>query len=274
MRDLHAAFAPHSYLEVGIRSGDSIQLAKCPSIGVDPEFAVNCELRGRLWLVRTTSDEFFARPDPMSFFDSGRIDLGFIDGMHLFEFALRDFINVERFAGVGSVAVFDDIFPTEAEQATRDRTTLAWTGDVWKVLPVLRAYRPDLVLLPVDTLPTGVLVVCGLDSSNTVLGDHYDEIVSEWVERERDVPTEILEREGKVEPTALLDSAVWDVVRDLRVNAVDPATAQQRIRAVLDSGERRRALPGGAASAALGPGRVVRGVGRRLRAAATALRTG
>ena len=36
------------------------------------------------------------------------MDLAFIDGLHLFEFSLRDFMNVEKLAHPGSVVVFDD----------------------------------------------------------------------------------------------------------------------------------------------------------------------
>jgi hypothetical protein len=41
--------------------------------------------------------------------------------MHLAEFVVRDFANVERNAEWCSVAVFDDILPRTVEEAGRDR---------------------------------------------------------------------------------------------------------------------------------------------------------
>ena len=62
--------------------------------------------------------------------------------MHLSEFALRDFVNVERHADWTAAIVFDDILPRDIPEANRDRTTHQWTGDVYKVLEVLEAHRP------------------------------------------------------------------------------------------------------------------------------------
>ena len=87
--------------------------------------------------------------------------------MHLVEFALRDFMQVERRASRASVIVLDDIFPNHPLQAQRVRASGVWTGDVWKILPCLRRYRPDLALLALDANPTGLLLVANLDPTTT-----------------------------------------------------------------------------------------------------------
>ena len=167
------------------------------SIGIDPAFQVTTPLHCDLELVKATSDDFFTRTDPIRHLRSARnplrnvrrgrpllghyrggpfIDLAFIDGMHLFEYALRDFINIEKHADWSSVIVFDDMLPRSIDEAARDRHTTAWTGDVYKVIEILGRYRPDLVTVLVDTQPTGQLVVFGADPKSTVLKDKYDEI--------------------------------------------------------------------------------------------------
>ena len=103
----------------------------------------------------------------------------FIDGMHLAEFVVRDFANVEHVADWTSVIVFDDILPRTAEEAARDRRTRAWTGDVFKALAALERHRPDLICLRVDTEPTGLGVILGLDPLDRTLREHYDAIVAE-----------------------------------------------------------------------------------------------
>jgi hypothetical protein len=69
-------------------------------------------------------------------------ELAFIDGMHLFEFALRDLIHSERHMAPWGLVVIDDIYPCHPAQARRSRRTGSWTGDVWRLLPVLREHRP------------------------------------------------------------------------------------------------------------------------------------
>ncbi len=227
---LHDQLQPRTYLEIGVNDGRSLARSHVPSIAIDPAFKVTVEIRADVHLVRATSDDFFARPDPLAHFrgralpplgsDPGAppaIDLAFIDGMHLFEFALRDFINVERFAGPASVIVFDDMLPRSVDEAARNRMTRAWAGDVYKVIAVLRRYRPDLVVIPVDSEPTGLVVVLAPDAASTVLRDAYDEIIAANVEDDpQPVPGSILRREGAVGPDALLGSGVWTTIVEAR----------------------------------------------------------
>ena len=44
-----------------------------------------------------------------------------------------------------------------------------WTGDVYKVIETLRRGRPDLVVLLINTAPTGTAVVVGVDQASTIL---------------------------------------------------------------------------------------------------------
>ena len=79
----------------------------------------------------------------------------------LSEFALRDFINVEPFMAGTGVLVIDDVLPRNGLEAARNRKTEPWTGDVYKVIDILRRRRPDLVVPLVNTAPTGTAVVVG-----------------------------------------------------------------------------------------------------------------
>jgi hypothetical protein len=217
LRGLHEAVRPRAYLEIGLRHGDSLALADCPALGVDPAFNLKVELGERVQLLRETSDEFFARSRPLKPLGGARPDLAFIDGMHLAEFALRDFAGVERLSPWTGVIVFDDILPRTVEEANRDRRTRAWTGDVYKVLGILARHRPDLICLRVGTEPTGLLLVLGLDPSNRVLSLRQDMLLEQLVVPDpQDVPADVLERRGVLEPEAVLASRTWPVLRDLR----------------------------------------------------------
>ena len=52
------------------------------------------------------------------------LDLAFIDGMHHFEFALRDFINVEKYCSADSIILIHDVYPIDATER-RSRTGFA-----------------------------------------------------------------------------------------------------------------------------------------------------
>ncbi len=96
--------------------------------------------------------------------------------MHLAEFALRDFINLERSSGRQSVIAIDDLLPQDLAYATRGRHTQIWTGDVYRIIPILKHYRPDLDCRIYDVEMKGFGIIVGLDPSSTVLRDQYARI--------------------------------------------------------------------------------------------------
>ena len=213
LETVHRRLAPKAYLEIGVRNGNSLALARCRAVGIDPAYAIHAELDTDVALFRTTSDEYFGRPDPLAATGGVPFELSFIDGLHLFEFALRDFIFAERYSSARGLIVFDDVLPRDVDEAARERHTHQWTGDVFGVLQVLERYRSDLVVLPLDTRPTGLLAVVGLDPANTVLTDHFDEILGEFRRPDpQPVPAEILDRLSVVAPHRFLESDLLELL--------------------------------------------------------------
>jgi hypothetical protein len=214
---LHEALQPRSYLEIGVRGGDSLSLSRCESIGIDPDFTVNRELRAPTSLIRATSDDYFESLGGRSPFEGRPIDLAFIDGMHLIEFVVKDFANVETCSKWSTVVVLDDVLPRNVDEAARDRHTQEWTGDVFKIRNVLASIRPDLSVVMVDTQPTGLMIVLGLDPHNRQLTDEYEEIVRIQIAPDPQViPSEVLERSGSLAPETALALPVWNEIRSGR----------------------------------------------------------
>lgn len=193
LRQLHQVLRPKLYLEIGVQSGKSLALAQCEAIGVDPMPMLSVQLPKTTRIAKVTSDEFFEKhADSML---TRAPDLVFIDGMHLFEYALRDFMNVERYSHRDTVVVIDDIYPNSQAQGARERQTKAWAGDVWKVFDLLSRERDDLRLAAIDAIPTGVLLVSRLDPATTALKNIYDALVEKYI-REQCVPETYIDRES------------------------------------------------------------------------------
>ncbi len=186
LKDLHQRRQPKAYFEIGTESGASLSFASCLSVAVDPQFKLEGNMalgKPALHLFQSTSDDFFATGflDRQDFI----FDLAFLDGMHLFEYLLRDFINTERRMSPDGMVVLHDCVPGTfimAERTWQKRKTLQWTGDVWKLLPILREYRPDLFVSVRDYAPTGLVEITGLDPDSTVLAENYDEIVDAYMD--------------------------------------------------------------------------------------------
>lgn len=213
LRGLHQVLAPRTYLEIGVNEGSSLTLSRTRSIGVDPDFMVRQPLHCDLALVRAKSDEFFTRPDALAHFDGVPVDLAFIDGMHLSEFAVRDFLNVERHLAPSGVTVFDDVLPRNALEAARVRRTGAWAGDVFKAVQIIARHRPDLVVVLINTWPTGTAVVVGGDPSSEVLHESYpSEVTYLQAPDPQSPPMEYLSRSAAVDPADLLASEAWSLL--------------------------------------------------------------
>lgn len=179
---VHESLAPAVYLETGVENGRSFKHARGAdiAIGIDPHMG-KAPPEYREWgrLFEMTSDDFFAAGHYEETCGDRRIDFAFIDGMHLFEYTLRDFINIERRAHAKSVVLIHDIIPMNATMGARLRQTGTWMGDVWKIMIALTRYRPDLALTVIDAGPSGLAVIRGLDPSSQVLSAKYAEIVAD-----------------------------------------------------------------------------------------------
>lgn len=184
LRSLHDACLFDWYLEIGCRSGESFAPVRSKTVAVDPFFRAEINIIGKkpaLHVFQQTSDDFFASGFLAR--NGIRLGLAFLDGMHLFEFLLRDFINTEAAMVPGGVIMLHDCVPFGMEMTTRDLANLppgSWTGDVWKLIPILQRWRPDLKLSVLDCRPTGLVCVSGLDPQNRVLSEAYDQIVAEF----------------------------------------------------------------------------------------------
>jgi hypothetical protein len=232
---IHRGLAPRRYLEIGVRNGKSLALAGCPAVGVDPAPEIQVALPPTTALFTLTSDDFFRLQGAAV--RAAPPDLVFIDGMHLFEYALRDLINVEAVAPPGCLVVLDDVFPSHAAQAERQRRTRVWTGDVWKLHRTLQLWRPDLFLLALDTAPTGLLLVAGLDPANTSLRDRYAALAAGAGDPSDLPPAGVLLREGALPGTAPAVALVLATLAGLRDVSAAPAETAARLRAVLASGD-------------------------------------
>ena len=234
LASIHRLLEPAFYLEIGVRHGNSLALARCPAIGVDPAPEIRIPaLPATTRVEAQTSDDFFAmletEPLPRA------PDLAFIDGMHLFEYALRDFINIERLATPTTLVVIDDIFPSHPAQAARERRTRVWTGDVWKLQRCLAQLRPDLIMLALDTAPTGLLLVAGLDPANRVLPAEYDRLVREQGDSGNDetVPPTVIQRAGVIAATDPAVDRVLLLLKRLRDQAASRAEVVAELRAAI-----------------------------------------
>jgi hypothetical protein len=179
---IYGWLAPDTAIEVGVYHGESIALFRPPTvaIGIDPCPTVQRPLRTETHLFSETSDDFFARHRADALLAGRPLSVAFIDGLHLYEQALRDFINLEALCGPRSVILLHDTIPLDEPTQRRVPETQFHTGDVWKVVLCLKALRPDLEVFTIPAAPTGLTVVTGLDPGSRVLSERYEEAVARF----------------------------------------------------------------------------------------------
>lgn len=221
LRTVHRAVQPKLYFEIGVDTGASLRLAACKSIGVDPAYWISSNLTQPTRLFRQTSDAFFANEKRCAGMFGEGIELAFIDGMHLAENVLRDFIATERYMRPGGVVLLDDVLPEQMEMLERERRYNAWCGDVCKILPILKRYRPDLTISVFETFigpyRKGLALISGVDPENKALAEAQGEIEADLASGVYDIPSiEALEASLTLSPRRELE-------RDARGGLVDLA---------------------------------------------------
>lgn len=129
-----------SYLEIGVREGDSFKRVDCDKkVGVDPT-------PGRYITYTMTSDEFFL------YRNQEKYDIIFIDGLHESGQVHRDIDNALNCLSEGGSIVCHDMNPTDEDMQIIPRgDRKIWTGDSWKAWVMLRQNRDDLTMRVVDT---------------------------------------------------------------------------------------------------------------------------
>ena len=182
LQRLHAFQKPPTYIEIGVFRGQSLQFvgAQTRALGVDPAPQLQHALPPTARVLTMTSDEFFAVTDFDAELGGQPLALGFIDGMHRFEFALRDFINMERIAASTGTILIHDCYPLCRATALPESRAGFWSGDVWRLILILKKYRPDLQVHTLAFAPTGLGMVRSLDPASKVLSEQYDRIVNEF----------------------------------------------------------------------------------------------
>jgi hypothetical protein len=211
LRRIHRHLRPRTYLEIGVSRGESLEcvLPETQVLGIDPAPRLDEAPSANVRIYRETSDDFFAKYSPRAELGGQPVELAFIDGMHHFEYALRDFINVERSCERGSVILMHDCYPLDERTARREQVTGFWSGDIWRVMLLLRTHRPDLVVRTIATPPTGLGIVLNPDPTSRVLGERLDELIAEYLAKDFSVLAA-----AKPEALGLLENR-WFVIRAL-----------------------------------------------------------
>jgi len=182
----HNFLKPEGYVEIGVAGGESLRLvnSQTKAIGIDPSPHEGIESHARLY--EMTSNEFFKSYNLLEELGTSRLRLAFIDGLHSFEQALMDFINLERYGDRETIVLIHDCLPITRLAASRTRSTFFWCGDVWKVVITLLEHRPDLMIFVIPAPPSGLGVITNLDPSSTILSERYDPVVTEYQDKQLD----------------------------------------------------------------------------------------
>lgn len=155
-----------TYLEIGVFTGRVFfSVPAHNKIAVDPEFRFTTSKKIRkvfrrfsnLWakFYEKTSDDFFA-DDASNLFQKNKIDVALVDGMHEYNYALRDIENSLKFLEREGVVFVHDCNPETKEAGVsfeeyKKRGFIEdWNGDVWKAIVHLRSLRNDVNVFVLD----------------------------------------------------------------------------------------------------------------------------
>jgi hypothetical protein len=155
-----------TYLEIGVFKGRVFfSVPAHNKIAVDPEFQFAAPKKvkklfrrvSNLWakFYEKTSDDFFSE-DATKLFQKNKIDVCLVDGMHEYDFALRDIENSLKFLQKNGIVLIHDCNPVSKEASVsfedyKNRGFVKdWNGDTWKAIVHLRSLRDDINVFVLD----------------------------------------------------------------------------------------------------------------------------
>lgn len=120
-----------TYLEIGLGDGHNFKnVILDDKGGVDPNVPESIQTG---WTKEQESSEFFDWYVKECSEDAeAKRDLIFIDGLHLSEQCEADIVNSWKCLNPGGSILIHDCMPWDEIVASRDRKSVAWTGDVYK----------------------------------------------------------------------------------------------------------------------------------------------
>ncbi|WP_201747933.1 class I SAM-dependent methyltransferase [Chitinophaga vietnamensis] len=155
-----------TYVEIGVFIGANFFPIKAEKkIAIDPDYKFNwfkklkravknpCNFRASYY--KMESDRFFEKK-ALKLFNTRRIDVCLVDGMHEYHFALRDVEHTLTHLADNGVIIMHDCNPANAAAACSFKEWQArggkdnWNGDVWKAIVHLRSTRDDLNVFVLD----------------------------------------------------------------------------------------------------------------------------
>jgi hypothetical protein len=127
-----------TYLEIGVQRGQNFRGVTCEKkVGVDP----NTDSAAT---VNLTSDAFFET-------NTENFDIIFVDGLHTAIQVFKDLTNALSCLKDGGILVCHDMNPRDKKAQKVPRSQDFWNGDCWVAWVWLRATRPDLEMVVLDT---------------------------------------------------------------------------------------------------------------------------
>ncbi len=167
LQDLINLTQAQNYLEIGVAEGHCFCFLSAPQkVGVDPAKApelVESQIKDGLSYYQLTSDKFFR--DHGDMYQSNKIDIAFIDGLHTYEQVMLDFENCYKYLNDNGIIVMHDCNPSDAimasslsdyelyvnEKKTKGESFQGtWCGDVWKSVLHLRATHDDISIFTLN----------------------------------------------------------------------------------------------------------------------------
>jgi len=152
---LHSHLRPRTYLEIGVETGQSIALARrerARSVSTPNPRSQSGSLLARAYMPHER------RVLRRSRRASGVRRLAYRSRFHRRDAPIRiraARLHEYREAQHATVNDIDSrLLPLSRHTAERERRTTFWSGDIWRLILILRKYRPDLSVKVIGTAPT------------------------------------------------------------------------------------------------------------------------